>query len=1023
MPEASAVELREYLRRINPPPNPAFDEFVGQIEALFKLRVRAEDRYSDRPHTAISRAGALPLDWCEIAAVLSPEEACPPENVVTQFARDNLGVIDEIFAGMRRVLVRGLEKVDLGSVQQVDSHCLRWLTRQPGRDGVEKAGPSQRILAVVRREHFNTLENRVFKDFLVRAAQDAAIYLRKNESRFPAHATVSRVRSLRGLCEESLRAPDLDKVGSISELPVPNYVLRHDRRYNRIWKAYVEMVRQAAIAERLWNRRAEVAEAVATLHLEVRRHTDSRARFHCPIWFNPLDGARAPLDRPFFKNELADRPVNRELPSPNHDVVIDLTSGSLRLDLLIYGCHSNAKPYLQDYQRPSVEDCDTGKLVYLPDILARKDPSELRDYFEQLQGRVGGERWFILIPDNWDPLWQEAVIKACPIPRRNVFLVWRSIASMIGAISRVSGFKEGDEIAVLDVHQDGSLLGTRLALTITEDGTKLVPQRRAYRSNAGNQRYYSAKMRRLSTKEHTSPLHPIAHRYLWPIASDLHDFINRADKFIIATEGHVEIPLLVRQRCSLICDHRVVASGVSQFADAFRSGKIPFYDEVEELSLIVQTDDENVVAKTLVPANEKWPGGRTMDPYLLERAAVLKRGDNHVNFLLCMGEVTREAPLRVKRHSFTAALPEDYALDLAVRVMPGQGMANIAVHAQFLREPIELDFLNGMSDHDEAGRQVSIAGLEEKMLRSFPPEAPHVVADSNLWQQVRSEVQLWLRNSQLIDGGWFAKAEDLYPAGLPLPAGARSIERLRRKNVFGNAPGQAFPTREDFSQLFVRLRRVYDNTTPTSESDSMYATVVRLIAWTYQSDNPLFGSVREVAVARIYDYANNITRSRPLPQEYTLCANLCSTPAEWNTLWASIYLRLQDQTPTNNVDEELRLLYNLLQFHPMFLNGVYKGSVCWDMMSLLLSWYARYNEPGPTGSKRVGYVLKCMLYMLRCRKFDGKRFLMRDKDDYRYRQVRDCLKDVPKASAKRELHRVVCDYLDGRGTIEGIPTS
>ena len=93
------------------------------------------------------------------------------------------------------------------------------------------------------------------------------------------------------------------------------------------------------------------------------------------------------------------------------------------------------------------------------------------------------------------------------------------------------------------------------------------------------------------------------------------------------------------------------------------------------------------------------------------------------------------------------------------------------------------------------------------------------------------------------------------------------------------------------------------------------------------------------------------------------------------------------------------------------------------MMQMLLDWYPRYNEGGSNGSKRVGYVLKCMLYLLRCRRFDGKVFITQKWDHKRYEKVHNCLSALPRAIAKRGLHRVVCDYLNGRGTIVGLPTS
>ena len=68
-----AEELREYLRRPHAQAIPEFDVFLGQVDTLYQLRLKAEERFKTRKHIADSRRGALPLDWLEIDAVVNPE--------------------------------------------------------------------------------------------------------------------------------------------------------------------------------------------------------------------------------------------------------------------------------------------------------------------------------------------------------------------------------------------------------------------------------------------------------------------------------------------------------------------------------------------------------------------------------------------------------------------------------------------------------------------------------------------------------------------------------------------------------------------------------------------------------------------------------------------------------------------------------------------------------------------------------------------------------------------------------------
>jgi hypothetical protein len=646
---------------------------------------------------------------------------------------------------------------------------------------------------------------------------------------------------------------------------------------------------------------------------------------------------------------------------------------------------------------------------------------------EQLHGRLGGKRWFLLVPDVWDGLWQEAVIKAVPLARNQVFLVWRSIAAAMGAASELRRAEEGDELAILDVMQGGQMQMIRLTLTQAEVGGQLVPQRRAYRRGVKEGRYNAVNMLQIDTRKSEEEfLSGKCSRFkLGKLEEDAcNAFIESAKHVIMVWDGSFAIPESLKQRLSVVGGFALLEKGVKQFAKCMVTSQTPYFDELEALSLIVQTEDEDVVAKTLVQANEKWPGGRVMETPLLERAAVLPGGENHVRLLLCMGEALPDAPLRIKRHFFGETLDGNQEINLAVRMAPGQGMAVVTIQAEFLRDPIELDFLNGMSEEDEKGRRPTIVALEDEMMRSFPPDAPHVVADMALWGQVSREVFAWIRSRNCVpNGDWFARAGDLYPSAIPLPMGLKATERLRRRNVFGNDPEHRYPTSDGFSPLFERLRYAYDRASPTSDSSSPYAEVVRVIAWTYQWDNPVFHHVRKKCVARISQYAKGLLGSRPLPQEYTLCANLCADSYEWRSLWDSIELRLADVDPGNRVDEELRLLYNLLQFHPAFLKDAgLIGSRCGAMMEMLIWWYPRLNEEGQAGSKRIGFVLKCMLYLLRCRKFDGKTFVTQARDRVAYERLQRCLRSRPKADSKLALWRVVQDYINGMGTIAGLPT-
>jgi len=1025
MSNRHAEELREYLRRHHAQEIPEFDDFLEQVNTLYRLRLKAEESFKTRKHIAKSRRGALPLDWLEIDAIVNPKTNAPPETLITRISRECLNDTEDILGNLRKVLIREREKMSLGMVQQVDAHCLRWLSRQPGHDAIEKAGAKQRILAIVRREDFNTLENRVFKDFLMRCSQETAQYLRENKGSFPDHPTTKCLRRLQNLCGKGMRDPLLEKVGIIRALPIPNYVLRQERRYAKIWKAYVELIRQANIAERLWAQREEVKATLVRLRKETQKHINPQAKYYCPIWFNALDGRHSILDNPFYENELGAVRV-AESNGRGDDIIIDLTGGTLRWDLLIYGKHDNARPYIQDYQKPSIEYLDRSNYYPLNVLVSKQDINDanlrehLRDYFTQLYGRLGGIRWFILVPDSWDPLWQETIIKSIPLARSNVFLLWRSVAAVLGSTDKLIRSHEGDTVVVVDRQMNGVVSLSKLTLAVNQTGAELIPQRKSY--NRHKECYLDLPM---SLQIKANP----KEAFLWGEKNE-YTLDNQALGRIRKLIGNTRHVILVN--CNNITapsvpgipvDGMTLEKGVRLFISKQKQEQIAYYDEMETLSLIVQTADERVIAKPLVEADEKFPGGREKSIDEIRDAARIKQGSDYVNLFLCMGEATPDAPLKIKKHLFKNTLDEDHAIHIRARMKPGQGMAVVTIASDFLREPIELDFLSNMSDVDEKNRPLTISIIENEMERSFPPDSPHVVADYDLWisgstgtQAIKRNVEKYLAGQIAPDGTWFAQASQLYPKYEPLPSGLSPLERLRRKNVFGNDPNKRlpeqssnmmFPDNFNFNALFRKLADDYNQAGDDRDQ------IARLIAWTYQTDFPGFISIRKQVLRRLQDYAQGIAAA-PLKQEYTLCANLCAEPSEWRICLKAIGLRLSNRN--NRVTNDFYLLYNLLQFHPTIIYDAGITDKCWEWVKHIPYWYENYqNSPNA-----IGYILKSILYFLRCRRFDGKVFLTQERDNKHYTIINRCLQQKVH-SQHEKLRLLVIEYLNNKGTIDGLP--
>jgi hypothetical protein len=995
----TVAELRAYLRKARRTPVPEFDAFLADVESFAKLRVEAEEQHTKARHRARNKRGALPLDWPDIARILNPVTETPEESLVTQVVRECLNEVEQVVRDLRKVLVRERRNVPLGRVQQVDAHCLRWLSRQPGRDAAEKAGGRQRILAVVRRENFDTLENRVFKDFISRLENPCREYLKRNESVFRKWDIVKKVRRMLALCAEALEYPALEAVRAVTELPYPNYVLRQERRYSKIWKAYCRVIRHASIAERLWSRRDRLIETLLKLRDEIPRQTNPCpcARFHTPLWFPYIDGKKPLVEVPYYEKQdgMDAAPVREICGIENDDFILDLNRPPR--DLLIYPQnHPNAKPYLQDFSKPSTEDIGGTGHHFLGAILHAQDAEKLRDYFEQLYALVGGRRWVILVPDDWGALWQETVIRAVPLPRQNVFLLWHSVAALIGGMETLNNAVSGNSVAVMDIRHGRGVMLSRLTLAEDTESGGLVPQRRAF---ARHRDCYQELV--TSTRNRIDP----RDRFL---------FGKREEPFLSAT-AQVKADTFTRHD-----SHRVVVSahpewlkqGAQTFLVKHDAGCVAYFDELEALSLVVQTPDERVEARTLVKADEKFPGGRKAELTVLSAASIAAQEQNAL-FLLCMGDAAEDAPLKELRHELRERAERKTPLDMTARMTPGQGMAIVTVTADGWHKSVTLDFLRNMTDSRH-----TIASLEKDMPRSFPPDSPYVWADTALWGGVRPDITRYMNGEIPPEGTWFAKAAWIYPLGTPLPHNASPLERLRRKNVFGNDPDRQLPRYDmlfdsfDFNKLFTRLALVYNRDTNQQTKDQL----ARLIAWTYQHDFADFKIIRKHCVRKLEVYAKDSHSPAPLFQELTLCANLCVDADEWKVLLNAVQKRISNYN--NNVARDFYLLYNLLQFHPTILSHLKgnKTDSCWLFVKHIPHWLDEYRQGGGVATN---YILKSLLYFLRCRLYDGKKFLTQEYDAEHYQIVSDCLKRPAHRHAEH-VRKAVLRYLNGEGRIDDL---
>ena len=236
------------------------DLFIRMSDFLYQYRDKSGNLLADR---SISEASDNLRDY------LGSDKDFAPESLIVRIARETPAALKDIVENPRVVLKRVHRQVPLDRMQEVDVYALQDLARRPGRTSAMKAGPRQRLMAVVRAESADTYENRVVRTFIELAAKNARQYKGEMCSRCPrrnvcetadpmreSHCPSERVKTVTAFshfCSALLNVARFGNVAKLSEpKTVPNYVLQQNPRYLNIWKFYLRLLRQENIEADVW---------------------------------------------------------------------------------------------------------------------------------------------------------------------------------------------------------------------------------------------------------------------------------------------------------------------------------------------------------------------------------------------------------------------------------------------------------------------------------------------------------------------------------------------------------------------------------------------------------------------------------------------------------------------------------------------------------------------------------------------------------------------------------------------------
>lgn len=227
--------------------------FSSVIEFYSQLRGVADTENRDNGYFEVTdKRGALPISIEKIRKCLENEDKDAPEEIISIIAQRHFNLIKTVAESLRKVLRRERNKVNIGRAQQMDSQCLMWMSKQPGYTTAQKAGSKQEVLAVVRHESYDTLENRVFKDFLVLCEGEGNMYIVTYQKAYPGSKRIEDVRKLVKLVSAILKFPVMGEISKLKSNPRPNYVLQKNMNYSVIWMLYQRLLKKYQIIEDLW---------------------------------------------------------------------------------------------------------------------------------------------------------------------------------------------------------------------------------------------------------------------------------------------------------------------------------------------------------------------------------------------------------------------------------------------------------------------------------------------------------------------------------------------------------------------------------------------------------------------------------------------------------------------------------------------------------------------------------------------------------------------------------------------------
>lgn len=202
--------------------------------------------------------GTIRRSWARARQIwLEPDPDEPRMELIIRLALDATlrEAIGNIGEHPRRILLRVREQTPVTRVTEMDAACIRDYARRPGKTAFEKAGVSQRLMAVQRHASFDTLENRVacwtMDELHRRSLQWRQCHV---TSRAIQSHRARKVQQLGRLAQEVRHGENLAAIahGSLSHPVIANYPLQMESRYHVLYQTYQSLLRYRKVIDDAW---------------------------------------------------------------------------------------------------------------------------------------------------------------------------------------------------------------------------------------------------------------------------------------------------------------------------------------------------------------------------------------------------------------------------------------------------------------------------------------------------------------------------------------------------------------------------------------------------------------------------------------------------------------------------------------------------------------------------------------------------------------------------------------------------